>query len=259
MIIALLTDFGNRDWFVGVMKGVISQINPNVRIIDITHEISPQNVREAGFVLWNAYKYFPPKTIFVSVVDPGVGSERKIIAVETDKYIFVAPDNGLLDFVLSEVEVLRSVYVENKNYFLEKVSSTFHGRDIFAPVSAYISRGVDISELGNEFKIEKSKKMFVEILSEGSYRGEVIYIDRFGNLITNLRTFGEIEGEVKFKETTINKISKTYSDVEVSNVVALIDSSGLIEIGIRNGNAREFFKANLGDEVFIWVKSINAR
>lgn len=257
MVIALLTDFGNRDWFVGTMKGVILRINPNVEVVDITHEISPQNVREAGFVLWNSYRYFPPKTIFVCVVDPGVGSERKIIAVETDKYIFIAPDNGLLDFVLSEVEVLKAVCVENRDYFLEEISSTFHGRDIFAPVSAYISRGVDISELGSEIKIKKPERMFVEILSEGSYRGEVIYIDRFGNLITNLRAIGKIEGEVEFKGATINKISKTYSDVGVSEVVALVDSSGLIEIGVRNGNAREFFKANYGDEVLIQVKKIS--
>lgn len=259
MIIALLTDFGNRDWFVGTMKGVILRINPNVEIVDISHDISPQNVHEAGFVLWNAYKYFPPKTIFVCVVDPRVGSERKIIAVETREYIFIAPDNGLLDFVLSEVGVLKAVYVENKNYFLEKVSSTFHGRDIFAPVSAYISRGVDISELGSEFNIKKPEKMFIEIQGEGSYKGKVIYIDRFGNLITNLRASGEINGEVKFKGTTISKISRTYSDVGISEVVALVDSSGLIEIGIRNGNAREFFKASYGDEVLVRVKKINIR
>ncbi len=256
MIIALLTDFGDKDWFVGVMKAVILGINPNVKIIDITHEISPQDVRQAGFVLWNAYKYFPDKTIFVCVVDPGVGSERKIIAVETKKYIFIAPDNGLLDFVLSEVDVLRAVHVENKDYFLESVSSTFHGRDIFAPVSAYISRGVDLSELGKEVKLGTLKEMFVKVSNVGDYEGEVVYIDRFGNLITNLMVSKEFDGEVRLKDLVIGKISRTYSDVEIGQAVALIDSSGLIEIGIREDNASKILGVGRGEKVFLKVKKI---
>ncbi len=256
MIIALLTDFGDKDWFVGVMKAVILGINPNVKIIDITHEISPQDVHQAGFVLWNAYKYFPDKTIFVCVVDPGVGSERKIIAVETKKYIFIAPDNGLLDFVLSEVDVLRAVHVENKDYFLESVSSTFHGRDIFAPVSAYISRGVDLSELGKEVKLGTLKEMFVKVSNVGDYEGEVIYIDRFGNLITNLMVSKEFDGEVRLKDLVIGKISRTYSDVEIGQAVALIDSSGLIEIGIREDNASKILGVGRGEKVFLKVKKI---
>jgi hypothetical protein len=256
MTIALLTDFGNKDWFVGVMKAVILRINPNVNIIDITHEISPQDIQQAGFVLWNAYKFFPDKTIFVCVVDPGVGSERKIIAVETKKYIFIAPDNGLLDFVLSEVDVLRAVYVENKNYFLESVSSTFHGRDIFAPVSAYISRGVDLSELGSEVKLKTPKEMFVKVSKVGDYEGEVVYIDRFGNLITNLMASKEFDGEVRLKNLIIGNISKTYSEVEVDQAVALIDSSGLIEIGVREDNASKILGVQRGEKVFLKVKKI---
>ncbi len=256
MIIALLTDFSDKDWFVGVMKAVILRINPNANIIDITHEIPPQDVCQAGFVLWNAYKYFPDKTIFVCVVDPGVGSERKIIAVETKKYIFIAPDNGLLGFVLSEVDVLRAVYVENKNYFLETVSSTFHGRDIFAPVSAYISRGVDLSELGMEVTLETPKKMFIKVSSIGDYEGEVVYIDRFGNLITNLMPSKEFDGEIRLKDLNIEKISKTYSDVKVGQAVALIDSGGLIEIGIREGDASKILGVKRGEKVVLKVKKI---
>lgn len=256
MVIALLTDFGDKDWFVGVMKAVILRINPNVDIVDITHEISPQDVRQAGFVLWNAYKYFPDKTIFVCVVDPGVGSERKIIAVETKKYIFIAPDNGLLDFVLSEVDILKAVYVENKNYFLESVSSTFHGRDIFAPISAYISSGVDLSELGREVSLKVSKEIFVKVSNVGDYEGEIIYIDRFGNLITNLMVSKEFDAEVRLKNLVIEKISKTYSDVEVGQVVALIDSSGLVEIGIRNGDASKILGVSYREKVGLKVKKI---
>jgi len=256
MIIALLTDFGNKDWFVGTMKAVIMRINPNVKIIDITHEITPQDIRQAGFVLWNAYKYFPEKTIFVCVVDPGVGSERKIIAVETPKYIFIAPDCGLLDFVLSEVQILKAVYVENKNYFLDEISSTFHGRDIFAPVSAHISRGVDLSEMGSEASLKVPEKMFVEVTGLENYEGEVIYIDRFGNLITNLKSPVEVDGEIRVKDLIIEKISRTYSDVKSGQAVALVDSSGLIEIGIRNGNAKEVFKVKEGEKVFLKVRKI---
>lgn len=256
MTIALLTDFGSKDWFVGVMKAVILRINPNVNIIDITHGIPPQDVRQAGFVLWNAYKFFPDKTIFVCVVDPGVGSERKIIAVETKKYIFIAPNNGLLDFVLSEVDVLKAVYVENRNYFLESVSSTFHGRDIFAPVSAYISRGVDLSELGREVKLGATKEMFVKVSNVGDYEGEVVYIDRFGNLITNLVASKEFDGEVRIKNLVIERVSKTYSDVEVGKVVALVDSSNLIEIGIREDNASKVLGVDRGEKVFLKVKKI---
>jgi len=256
MIIALLTDFGNRDWFVSAMKAVILKINPNVKVLDITHEITPQDVREAGFVLWNAYRYFPPKTIFVCVVDPKVGSERKIIAVETKNYIFIAPDNGLLDFVLSEVEVLRAVYVENKNYFLENISFTFHGRDIFAPVSAYISRGVDLNEIGTEADLKIPEKIFVDVSKQGDYKGEIIYIDRFGNLITNLKISNKIEGEVRFREYIIEKISSTYAEVGQGQMVALINSSNLLEIGVRNGNAKEFFKANCGENVILRVKQV---
>jgi len=256
MIIALLTDFGDKDWFVGVMKAVILRINPNVNIIDITHEISPQNIRQAGFVLWNAYKYFPDKTIFVCVVDPGVGSERKIIAVETDKYIFIAPDCGLLDFVLSEVNVSRAVYVENKNYFLESVSSTFHGRDIFAPIAGHISRGVDLSELGSEAEVKVPAEMFIKISSVGDYEGEVIYIDRFGNLITNLKAQGKFDGEIRVKDLVIEKVSRTYSNAKSGQAVALVNSSGLLEIGIRNGNAREVLGVGYGEKIYLKVKTL---
>jgi len=256
MLIVLLTDFGNRDWFVSVMKGVILKINPNINVIDLSHEITPQNVKEAGFILWNAYKFFPKGTIFVCVVDPTVGGERKIIAVETKEHIFIAPDNGILDFVLSEVDILKAVYVENKDYFLENVSSTFHGRDIFAPVAGYISRGVDLSELGGEAKLTKPENLFVDVFNLGDYAGEVIYIDRFGNLITNIKPKAEIDGEVKIKEYVIEKISKTYAEVKSGQLVALINSSGLLEIGVRNGNARDLTKAGYGERIFLKVKKI---
>ena len=141
-----MTDFGNRDYYVGAMKGVILSINPDARIIDITHDIEPQNITSAAFVLSACYRDFPPATIFVCVVDPGVGSERRAIVVESNDHIFVGPDNGLFSFVLNPNA--RVIAIKNDRFFRKPVSSTFHGRDIFAPVAAHLSLGIDLHELG---------------------------------------------------------------------------------------------------------------
>ena len=148
MIIALLTDFGTKDYFVGAMKGVILNINENAKIIDITHEIEPQNIRSASFTLRACYKNFPPKTIFVAVVDPGVGSERRAILVETEDYFFIAPDNGLLSFIFNESDDFLVYEITNEKFFNQPVSQTFHGRDIFAPCAAHLSKGVLPAEFG---------------------------------------------------------------------------------------------------------------
>ncbi len=155
-LIVLLTDFGNKDNFVGVMKGVISGINPVAHLIDLTHEIEPQSVQQAAFVLWASRKFFPEDSIFVNVVDPGVGSDRKIICGRVDNQIFIAPDNGLLDYVVAEANELEFYEVSNKRFFLSDVSSTFHGRDIFAPVSANISRGIRLNEPRSAIQLSES-------------------------------------------------------------------------------------------------------
>ena len=242
--IALISDFGTQDWYAPVMKSVILSVNPQVRIIDITHEIKPQHVAEAGFVLWNAYRWFPTKTVFVVVVDPEVGSERKIVAVQTEKHFLLAPDNGVLDLVLSEAKVKKAVCVDNAEYFLKDVCNTFHGRDIFAPVAAHITNGVKLKELGTKIELPEKTSPFVTIAEKGFYQGHIMYIDTFGNLITNIKPSAALNGTIKINEFLIPQLSKTFSDVTAGEIVAYTGSSGLLEIAIRNGNAAQQLKAD---------------
>lgn len=243
--IALITDFGTQDWYAPVMKSVILSINPFARIIDISHQIKPQHVAEAGFVLWNAHKWFASKTIFVVVVDPEVGSDRKIIAVQTDKHILIAPDNGILDLVLSDATIKKCVEVENTDFFLQEVCHTFHGRDIFAPVAAHLSLKHKLKELGNRYFPQEKENPFVSIKKAGFYQGYVMYIDSFGNLITNFKSSNfNLKGNIKLNDYLIPQLNKTFSDVVSGEIVAYTGSSGLIEIAIRNGNAAQQLQAD---------------
>src|SRR6476660_6147886 len=176
-LIALLTDFGTRDGYVAAMKAVIKDICPKATIIDISHEVAPQHLEEARFILWLVYNYFPAKTIFVCVVDPGVGTKRKIIAVKTKQYTFLAPDNGLLDLVLAESDVKQSVVVKNQKYFLKNISKTFHGRDIFSPAAAHLANGIKLTFLGRLISLGKPQRVFINVSQKGNYHGTVIYID----------------------------------------------------------------------------------
>ncbi|HQU83523.1 MAG TPA: SAM-dependent chlorinase/fluorinase [Pyrinomonadaceae bacterium] len=240
MFIALLTDFGTRDYYVGAMKGVILSINENANIIDISHEIEPQNIRSASFVLANCFQNFPAKTIFVAVVDPGVGSERKAILVETDKYYFIAPDNGLLSFVFENVENFRIFELTNREFFAENVSNTFHGRDIFAPVAAHLSLGISPEMFGNRvnnYKVIKQTKDFEN--------AEIIHIDRFGNLVTNLRQENLPEKfAIEIGETLINKICRFYAEAEDDELIMILGSSGFLEISAKGSSAAEILSIN---------------
>ena len=189
VIIALLTDFGTRDYFVGAMKGAILFINENVHIVDITHEIAPHDVKSAAFNLRACYKDFLVGTIFVAVVDPGVGSARRAILVETEDYFFIAPDNGLLSFAFDEAENFRVCELSNEKFFYHPVSRTFHGRDVFAPCAAHLSRGAKAADFGGKIEdfIVLPEKIPQRIGNEGVLEAELLFIDRFGNLITNLR------------------------------------------------------------------------
>lgn len=185
-IITLLTDFGNHDAYVGIMKGVIAGINPPANIIDICHTIPPQDIFTGAYLLSTAYAYFPKGTIHVAVVDPGVGSERDIVCVETQKYLFLVPDNGLLSFVVREERPKNIFRVTNTRYFLPAPSDTFHGRDVFAPVAAYLSLGIKPQQLGAKInQVEKLDIPWPEH-KNGQLEGQIIHIDRFGNLITNI-------------------------------------------------------------------------
>lgn len=214
-LIALLTDFGLKDAYVGVMKGVIARINPEATVIDITHEIRPQDVLGAALVLASAYPYFPKWSVFCSVVDPGVGGKRRIIALQTKNHRFIAPDNGLLAFVCKREEVLKSVSVEEKRYFLEEVSSTFHGRDIFAPVAAYLAKGLELEKFGPEAQ-RMTKLPWPEPQAQAdTLIGKIVYIDHFGNAISN------VDSKL-LKSTFGNDLSK----IRVENKSGLIQGVG---------------------------------
>ncbi len=253
--IALLTDFGTKDAYVGMMKGVISTMNPDAKVLDITHHIRPQQVAEAAFVLWSAYRYFPEKTIFVNVVDPTVGSKRKIIVVKTPHHTFIAPDNGLLDLILAENEVYHAVSVTNPQFFLKHISPTFHGRDIFAPVAAHLSTGIAPAAMGNNTNLQHRHTSFVSVEKSGIHKGKVIYIDHFGNLITNIRIAKPFLITTQFLDYDFDSLKRTYSDVDKGQPLCLIGSSGLLEIAVRDGNAKDFFgvKDGIGLELEISV------
>jgi hypothetical protein len=252
-IIALITDFGTADYFVGAMKGVILSINPAARIIDITHEIAAQNIASAGFALRACYREFPKKTIFVAVVDPGVGSNRKAILVETEDYFFIAPDNGLLSFVFNGTENFRVYELANENFFRRPISRTFHGRDVFAPVAAHLSKGINPKEFGAEtndyvYKAENKPKN----LGENEIAAEIIHIDRFGNLIANFRKEEAPENfSLEIAGKTIEKIRDYYSEAERSEIFMIWGSAGFLEISVFQDSAAELLKVETGQKIIV--------
>lgn len=261
-IVALLTDFGSRDPYVGMMKGVILGINPMLNLVDITHEIAPQHVREAAIVLSASYRYFPPGTLFLVVVDPGVGSARRALVAEVPQYTFIAPDNGVLGPVIEEVEDCRVLQVTNDAYFRPHVSRTFHGRDIFAPIAAWLSRGVHADRMGHQItdyaRLPLSQP---QVLADGSLAGEVIYEDRFGNLLTSLsesfmqRQWGPGPWEAmtaRIERHGIRGLSSFYGEAPPGAVGMIIDSWGLLEIFVNQGHAGHVLGVGKGARVQLW-------
>lgn len=252
-IIALLTDFGTKDYFVGAMKGVILQINKDAKIVDITHEIKPQDIRSASFTLRACYRNFPPETIFVAVVDPGVGSQRSAILVETDEYFFIAPDNGVLSFVFDEAEKFSAFELTNGEFFAANVSATFHGRDVFAPVAAHLSNGVNSKEFGAEitdfkrFAETKPKK-----ISENETQAEIIHIDRFGNLVTNLKREDLPESfSLEVGGKTIERLQNFYSEAENSEVFMIFGSALFLEIVAFGASVQKILNAKAGQKISV--------
>ena len=245
VIIALLSDFGTRDYFVGAMKGAILSINEGVHIIDITHEIEPQNVRSASFALRACYKNFKVGTIFVAVVDPGVGSERRAILVETDDYFFVAPDNGLLGFVYNEAENFRVFELTSHRFFAHQISRTFHGRDVFAPVAAHLSLGVKPDEFGNRIKdFVRLEERRPRKIGESEIEAEIIEIDRFGNLITNLKREDLPEKfALSIGETRIEKLRNFYAESQPDEIFMIFGSAGFLEIVAFRNSAKNLLNA----------------
>ncbi|MEL6670997.1 MAG: SAM-dependent chlorinase/fluorinase [Bacteroidota bacterium] len=249
--IVLLTDFGHADGYVGTMHGVIHARCPDVRVIDLSHDLPAQSVKAAAFVLWNAYKHFPKGSIFVCVVDPGVGGERPIVALETEDYAFIAPQNGLLDYVMAEVPVKYFFSVENPRFMGPQISNSFHGRDIFAPAAAQIAAGDPITQIGpiRPYHIPPSP---FQALS-ASQPGEILYVDTFGNLITNWRQ-GEIQARafrLKGKEIPVKAY---YAEAAEGELLALPASHGLWEIACRNGDAASLLGAQTGTSVEVLME-----
>jgi len=250
-IIALLTDFGNKDGFVGAVKGVIKSINHEADIIDISHEITSFNIFEGSLVLNGAYKYFPEGSIFVCVVDPGVGTDRKPIAVKTEKYVFVAPDNGLLTLPLKNEKIIKIVELSNKKYQLPRDNETFHGRDVFAPAGAYISKGVPLEEFGRSLTSLKEIP-FPEVRKEkDAVIGEIIAFDKFGNGITNIQVLPEKIKSMRVENIPIKKVCKSFLEGEKGQLNLIKGSFGFYEIFTPMESAKKKFHLSVGNKVII--------
>lgn len=257
-MITLITDFGTSGPYIGSMKGVILSIHPEVRVVDLTHDIHPQDVDEAAFVLSRAYAYFPKGTIHVVVVDPGVGSGRAVLAVRTERYIFLAPDNGVLKYIFCECPDCQVFRVMNRNFFLESVSHTFHGRDIFAPVAAHLSKGMDIETMGEPCTEYVRGEVRRPEVRPREIRGEIVYIDGFGNGITNIEEglfAGRAVDRICVRSHVIDGMSGTYSDVAAGKPLALVGSGGTLEISVSRGNARERLAFQKSDAVIVVLMS----
>jgi S-adenosyl-L-methionine hydrolase (adenosine-forming) len=254
-IITLTTDFGLSDSFVGVMKGVILGINPRATIVDITHDIAAQQIEQGAFVFANSYKYFPANSIHVVVVDPGVGSARRPIAAQIGEAFFIAPDNGVLSSVLRPLSSV--VHLNRPEYFLSQISHTFHGRDIFAPVAAHLSLGVPLESMGEAIADwVRLSPCAAAWRASNEIVGRVMHIDRFGNIVTNiceemLTGLDRARVVVTLRGKSITGIKSSYSTVIQGEPLALISSSGHIEIAVRDGNAARLVGAQVGDEVVI--------
>jgi len=250
-IITLLTDFGLKDPYVGIMKGVILSINPEATIVDITHDITPQNVEEAAFLIEEYHRYFPPGTIHLAVVDPTVGSKRRPIIVSKDNNVFIGPDNGLFTLILNDAEVY---LLENPDFMLKEVSSTFHGRDIFAPAAAHASTGFHPSAFGRMISDPMLLDNMFPATEGNSLKGRIVRVDRFGNAITNIKIdflkdfLGDQPFEVRLSGMTFTALNKSYHESEFT---CLIGSSGYLEFGYFKGSFREKAKVNRSDTVLI--------
>jgi S-adenosylmethionine hydrolase len=264
-IITLLTDFGTRDEYVGLMKGVILTINPSVTIVDITHQIDSQDIVQAAYAIHSAYRYFPAGSVHLIVVDPGVGTGRSLLALEMRKQYFVAPDNGVLTILFNEEAVTSLIRLTNSNFFLETVSRTFHGRDIIAPVGAHITQGVDLHKLGDE--IAPANAVWLEnlqprTLDTGEITGTVVTVDHFGNLISNIDyqmlVQVDLSGQkkkirIEIGSHTIYGIFQTYEDGRPNTPLALIGSRGYLEVAVNQGNAAQILNARKGDTVRVII------
>jgi len=257
-IITLTTDFGTGDYFVGAMKGVMLSINPDVTIVDITHSVLPHDVLDSALTIGQAYKYFPPKTIHVVVVDPGVGTTRRPLLVAGDQHYFIGPDNGVFSSVYDQSEALHVWNVISEHYFRQPVSNTFHGRDIFAPVAAWLTKSWQTSAFGEAITDYVRFAMPKPKVNGNTVKGVVLRVDHFGNLITNLTpadvpALAAADGKftIKAGNGQVTKMALTFSQAAPGEAVGVIGSTGHLEIAMNKGSASKALGAARGAEVTV--------
>ena len=268
-IITLTTDFGIADEYVGAMKGSILTVNPRARLVDITHHVAPGDVAQGAHLLKAACGYYPPGTVHLAVVDPGVGTDRPMCALLAEDRLFVGPDNGLLTLAAPPERVAVAVSLEEERWFRKAVSRTFHGRDIFGPVAAHLSRGIPLRKLGPEIPPERLQPLArvpAPSADGGGISGTVIHVDRFGNLVTDIGRdllAALLPPErwddflVRCREFEARGLVPTYGSVSPGTAVALIGSRDTLEIAVSGGNAAERLSLGRGDQVTVWKKELN--
>jgi S-adenosyl-L-methionine hydrolase (adenosine-forming) len=255
--VALLTDFGLIDPYVGMMKAVLLNKDPGANLIDLTHGVEAQNIKQAAFILGKSFEYFHEDTIFLCVVDPGVGSERLPIAIKTDKYYFIGPDNGIFTEILGSQKIEDVRIIDNPRIIAENPSATFHGRDIFAPTAGFLAWGGDFSRIGESINpdslqlLRSNKKV-----SKNEITGEIIFADHFGNLISDIdpkdiEKLNSNKIEIQIGDHKIKKISNTFSDIATGEVLAYISSYSTLAIGANQANAKEIISAITGSAISI--------
>jgi S-adenosyl-L-methionine hydrolase (adenosine-forming) len=254
----LTTDFGLQDSFAGIMKGVIAGINPNVGLVDLTHGIPPQNVLAGALTLRHAVRYFPRGTIHVAVVDPGVGSARRPLLIQCAGSYFIGPDNGLLSLAIGDKKPEQIVQLSNPAYQLTPKSSTFHGRDVFAPAAAHLSRGEPVDSFGESLTSYDRLTVPKPSSNEGGIEGEIIYIDKFGNLFTNieehdLTELADESLEMIMGAVRIRGLALNYAGVPAGNFVAVVNSWGVLELAVYRGSAQQRSGAKIGDKVKLLI------
>jgi S-adenosylmethionine hydrolase len=262
-LITLLTDFGTADAFVGIMKGVILGINPDVRLVDLAHGVPPQQILAGALALRASVPFFPAGTIHVAVVDPGVGGSRQPLLIETGSGILVGPDNGVLCLAAEQMGRPRPRLLANQAFFRQPVSHTFHGRDIFAPVAAHLSRGVPPDVFGPALESIVQLSFPAPACTATSVSGEVIYVDHFGNLVTNigadaLQRFSGQPLSVSIKGRHVGGPVVAYAALPEGSPLAIVGSWGMLEIAVRNGSAAEKFAVGAGAPVAVGVQSGDA-
>lgn len=251
-MITLTTDFGLKDPYAAEMKGAILTINPNATLIDITHEVEKYNIRMGAFMLASAAPYFPKGAVHVAVVDPGVGTNRRAILVQTRNGFFVGPDNGVLMLAAQEQGIEHIYEITNPKFMLPKVSTTFHGRDIFAPAAAYLDKGIVPQNFGPEITDAVTPKFATVEQKNGVLFGEVLYVDGFGNVITNIPQKDLLFEMLKVKLLHVTlkiPLSEAYAETKLHEPTALVGSHGFLELALNQGSFAEKFRINVGDKV----------